>query len=138
MGATRRNEKLRLQQLRALRAPWLRTRKLRRAGARPAPAQARRWHAFWKRFLRAPGGLRQQVEGRAARLSRPQGPLAPLTRPLSPPGSPPGSYTYYVTYHVMKKPHGMVMANPRIFPGDRILETGEIMPPLKEDPHKHH
>ncbi|KFV95818.1 NADH dehydrogenase [ubiquinone] 1 beta subcomplex subunit 6, partial [Eurypyga helias] len=45
---------------------------------------------------------------------------------------------YYVKYHVMKVPHGVIMSNPRIFPGDRILETGEVIPPLKEDPSEHH
>ncbi|XP_010084243.1 PREDICTED: NADH dehydrogenase [ubiquinone] 1 beta subcomplex subunit 6, partial [Pterocles gutturalis] len=45
---------------------------------------------------------------------------------------------YYLKYHIMKKPHGIVVSNPRIFPGDRILETGEVLPPLKEDPHEHH
>ncbi|XP_051637560.1 NADH dehydrogenase [ubiquinone] 1 beta subcomplex subunit 6 isoform X3 [Manacus candei] len=97
MGGYTEDEKLRLQQLRALRRQWLRDQELSEREPVLPPRKLGPVAAFWERFLR-PGGLWRQ----------------------------------------QKKPHGMVMANPRIFPGDRILETGEIMPPLKEDPHKHH
>uniref|UniRef100_A0A8C0L154 NADH dehydrogenase [ubiquinone] 1 beta subcomplex subunit 6 n=1 Tax=Canis lupus dingo TaxID=286419 RepID=A0A8C0L154_CANLU len=31
-----------------------------------------------------------------------------------------------------------VIYKPRIFPGDIILETGEVIPPMKEFPDQHH
>nr|XP_006118047.1 NADH dehydrogenase [ubiquinone] 1 beta subcomplex subunit 6 [Pelodiscus sinensis] len=45
---------------------------------------------------------------------------------------------YYVKYHVLKKPYGIVEVKPRIFPGDRILETGEIITPMEEESTGHH
>ncbi|XP_069779002.1 NADH dehydrogenase [ubiquinone] 1 beta subcomplex subunit 6 [Narcine bancroftii] len=46
---------------------------------------------------------------------------------------------YYVKYHLDVKPYGIVSVKPRIFPGDTILETGEVIPPLSNDEHpKHH
>uniref|UniRef100_A0A8C2YJE0 NADH dehydrogenase [ubiquinone] 1 beta subcomplex subunit 6 n=1 Tax=Chinchilla lanigera TaxID=34839 RepID=A0A8C2YJE0_CHILA len=36
------------------------------------------------------------------------------------------------------KPYGIVEKKPRIFPGDTILETGEVIPPMKEFPDQHH
>ncbi|XP_055114185.1 NADH dehydrogenase [ubiquinone] 1 beta subcomplex subunit 6-like [Symphalangus syndactylus] len=41
-------------------------------------------------------------------------------------------------YHVSEKPYGIVERKPRIFPGDIILETGEVIPPMKEFPDQHH
>ncbi|XP_069330434.1 NADH dehydrogenase [ubiquinone] 1 beta subcomplex subunit 6 isoform X3 [Eulemur rufifrons] len=38
----------------------------------------------------------------------------------------------------MTKPYGIVESKPRIFPGDIILETGEVIPPMKEFPDQHH
>uniref|UniRef100_H0VPC5 NADH dehydrogenase [ubiquinone] 1 beta subcomplex subunit 6 n=1 Tax=Cavia porcellus TaxID=10141 RepID=H0VPC5_CAVPO len=38
----------------------------------------------------------------------------------------------------MKKPYAIVERKPRIFPGDTILETGEVIPPMKEFPDQHH
>ncbi|XP_055150006.1 NADH dehydrogenase [ubiquinone] 1 beta subcomplex subunit 6 isoform X4 [Symphalangus syndactylus] len=38
----------------------------------------------------------------------------------------------------MEKPYGIVERKPRIFPGDIILETGEVIPPMKEFPDQHH
>uniref|UniRef100_A0A8C0Q7R4 NADH dehydrogenase [ubiquinone] 1 beta subcomplex subunit 6 n=2 Tax=Canis lupus familiaris TaxID=9615 RepID=A0A8C0Q7R4_CANLF len=36
------------------------------------------------------------------------------------------------------KPYAIVERKPRIFPGDIILETGEVIPPMKEFPDQHH
>ncbi|XP_017521912.1 NADH dehydrogenase [ubiquinone] 1 beta subcomplex subunit 6 isoform X2 [Manis pentadactyla] len=36
------------------------------------------------------------------------------------------------------KPYAIVGKKPRIFPGDTILETGEVIPPMKESPDQHH
>ncbi|KAM5298795.1 NADH dehydrogenase [ubiquinone] 1 beta subcomplex subunit 6 isoform 3-T3 [Ctenodactylus gundi] len=38
----------------------------------------------------------------------------------------------------MTRPYGIVDRKPRIFPGDIILETGEVIPPMKEFPDQHH
>uniref|UniRef100_A0A8C8Z9A0 NADH dehydrogenase [ubiquinone] 1 beta subcomplex subunit 6 n=1 Tax=Prolemur simus TaxID=1328070 RepID=A0A8C8Z9A0_PROSS len=38
----------------------------------------------------------------------------------------------------MTKPYAIVESKPRIFPGDTILETGEVIPPMKEFPDQHH
>ncbi|XP_062359495.1 NADH dehydrogenase [ubiquinone] 1 beta subcomplex subunit 6 isoform X3 [Cinclus cinclus] len=91
------DEKLRVQQLRALRRRWLRDQELSPREPVLPPRQLGPVAAFWDRFLQPGDPWRQQ-----------------------------------------KSPHGMVVANPRIFPGDRILETGEIMPPLRDKLHKHH
>ncbi|XP_050001412.1 NADH dehydrogenase [ubiquinone] 1 beta subcomplex subunit 6 isoform X2 [Alexandromys fortis] len=36
------------------------------------------------------------------------------------------------------KPYGIVYTKPKIFPGDTILETGEVIPPMKDFPDQHH
>uniref|UniRef100_A0A8I6GCX1 NADH dehydrogenase [ubiquinone] 1 beta subcomplex subunit 6 n=1 Tax=Rattus norvegicus TaxID=10116 RepID=A0A8I6GCX1_RAT len=38
----------------------------------------------------------------------------------------------------MTKPYAIVGTKPRIFPGDTILETGEVIPPMRDFPDKHH
>ncbi|KAB0390723.1 hypothetical protein E2I00_001679, partial [Balaenoptera physalus] len=45
---------------------------------------------------------------------------------------------YYLKYHVNTKPYAIVERKPRIFLGDTILETGEVIPPMKEFPDQHH
>uniref|UniRef100_A0A8C9ECK8 NADH dehydrogenase [ubiquinone] 1 beta subcomplex subunit 6 n=1 Tax=Phocoena sinus TaxID=42100 RepID=A0A8C9ECK8_PHOSS len=45
---------------------------------------------------------------------------------------------YYLKYHVNTKPYAIVERKPRIFLGDTILETGEVIPPRKEFPDQHH
>ncbi|NWS17130.1 NDUB6 dehydrogenase, partial [Pachyramphus minor] len=128
MGGPTEDEKLRLQQLRALRRRWLRDQELSEREPVLPPRKLGPVAAFWERFLR-PGGLWRQQVYKAYQTSG-----FVLLRVLI----PAWIITYYVKYHLMKTPHGVVMANPRIFPGDKILETGEVMPPLKEDPHGHH
>ncbi|XP_005522849.1 PREDICTED: NADH dehydrogenase [ubiquinone] 1 beta subcomplex subunit 6 [Pseudopodoces humilis] len=122
------DERLRVQQLRALRRRWLRDQELSPREPVLPPRQLGPVAAFWERFLQ-PGDLwRQQVHKfyQAGRFV--------MLRVLI----PAWAITYYLKYHVQKLPHGVVAANPRIFPGDRILETGEIMPPLRDELHKHH
>uniref|UniRef100_A0A8I3XD42 NADH dehydrogenase [ubiquinone] 1 beta subcomplex subunit 6 n=1 Tax=Callithrix jacchus TaxID=9483 RepID=A0A8I3XD42_CALJA len=36
------------------------------------------------------------------------------------------------------KPYAIVQSKLRIFPGDTIVETGEVIPPMKEFPDQHH
>uniref|UniRef100_A0A8C8T636 NADH dehydrogenase [ubiquinone] 1 beta subcomplex subunit 6 n=1 Tax=Peromyscus maniculatus bairdii TaxID=230844 RepID=A0A8C8T636_PERMB len=38
----------------------------------------------------------------------------------------------------VKTPYAIVDSKPRIFPGDVILETGEVIPPMKDFPDQHH
>ncbi|XP_055467787.1 NADH dehydrogenase [ubiquinone] 1 beta subcomplex subunit 6-like [Psammomys obesus] len=41
-------------------------------------------------------------------------------------------------YHVATEPYAIVDKKPRIFPGDAIPETGEVIPPMKDFPDQHH
>ncbi|NXC46945.1 NDUB6 dehydrogenase, partial [Penelope pileata] len=128
MGGYSADEKLRLQQLRALRRRWLRDQELSEREPVLPPRKLGPVAAFWERFLQ-PGGLwRQKVFG----AYQTSGFI--LVRVLI----PAWLLHYYVKYHVSKKPYGIVTSNPAIFPGDRILETGEIVPPLKDEPAEHH
>uniref|UniRef100_A0A8I3W4L7 NADH dehydrogenase [ubiquinone] 1 beta subcomplex subunit 6 n=1 Tax=Callithrix jacchus TaxID=9483 RepID=A0A8I3W4L7_CALJA len=45
---------------------------------------------------------------------------------------------YYMKYHMATKPYAIVQSKLRIFPGDTIVETGEVIPPMKEFPDQHH
>ncbi|NXL33746.1 NDUB6 dehydrogenase, partial [Glaucidium brasilianum] len=148
------DEKLRLQQLRALRRRWLRDQELSEREPVLPPRRLGPVAAFWERFLQPGGFWRHQVSGGRGQRPRTTPPTpGPDARPCAPQvfkacqtGSfvltriliPSWIIVYFVKYHVMKKPHGVIMSNPRIFPGDRILETGEIMPPLKDEPSEHH
>ncbi|XP_022357478.1 NADH dehydrogenase [ubiquinone] 1 beta subcomplex subunit 6 isoform X4 [Enhydra lutris kenyoni] len=44
----------------------------------------------------------------------------------------------HTSWKNVTKPYGIVERKPRIFPGDTILETGEVIPPMKEFPDQHH
>ncbi|NXB32742.1 NDUB6 dehydrogenase, partial [Eulacestoma nigropectus] len=123
MSGSAQDERLRVQQLRALRRRWLRDQELSPREPVLPPRQLGTVAAFWERFLQ-PGGVHAAYQA---------GRFITLRMLL-----PAWAITYFVKYHLRKSPHGVVMTNPRIFPGDRILESGEIMPPLKEDPHGHH
>ncbi|NXS92392.1 NDUB6 dehydrogenase, partial [Jacana jacana] len=127
-GGYTEDERLRLQQLRALRRRWLRDQEL----SEREPVLPRQKlgpvAAFWERFLQPGGPWRQQVF-KAYQTSG-----FVLVRVLF----PAWIIHYCLKYHVNKTPLGVVMSNPRIFPGDRILETGELIPPLKAEAGKHH
>ncbi|NXX62065.1 NDUB6 dehydrogenase, partial [Scopus umbretta] len=123
------DEKLRLQQLRALRRRWLRDQEL----SEREPVLPRRQlgpvAAFWERFLQ-PGGLWRHQVFKAYQTGG-----FVLTRVLI----PAWIILYYLKYHVMRLGVGQNAHHPLSFyQGDRILETGEIIPPLKEEPNEHH
>ncbi|NXY78926.1 NDUB6 dehydrogenase, partial [Glareola pratincola] len=124
------DERLRLQQLRALRRRWLRDQEL----SEREPVLPRQKlgpvAAFWERFLR-PGGLWRQQNSCFPCFGNPLYFICVTLLFLYP-------FPFFSLRPVQKNPHGVVMSNPRIFPGDRILETGEIIPPLKEEPGEHH
>ncbi|KAI6076771.1 Complex I-B17 [Aix galericulata] len=128
MGGFSADERLRLQQLRVLRRRWLRDQEL----SEREPVLPRRQlgpvAAFWERFLQ-PGGLWRQRVFRAYQAGGFF--VAQVLIPA-------WLVHYYVKYHVMRAPYGIVSSNPAIFPGDRILETGEVIPPLKDESAGHH
>uniref|UniRef100_A0A4W3IGJ5 NADH dehydrogenase [ubiquinone] 1 beta subcomplex subunit 6 n=1 Tax=Callorhinchus milii TaxID=7868 RepID=A0A4W3IGJ5_CALMI len=45
---------------------------------------------------------------------------------------------YYLKYHIEAKPFGTVAVKPRIFPGDTIMETGEVVPAMRKEAHQEH
>ncbi|KAM4707989.1 NADH dehydrogenase [ubiquinone] 1 beta subcomplex subunit 6 isoform 2-T2 [Discoglossus pictus] len=45
---------------------------------------------------------------------------------------------YYVKYHLQTKPYAIVNLKPRLFPGDTVLETGEVIQPLEDTHSGHH
>ncbi|XP_064581904.1 NADH dehydrogenase [ubiquinone] 1 beta subcomplex subunit 6 [Zonotrichia leucophrys gambelii] len=128
MSSPTQDERLRVQQLRALRRRWLRDQELSPREPVLPPQRLGPVAAFWERFLRPGEPWRHQVHNFY------QGGRFVMLRVLL----PAWAITYFLKYHLLKSPHGVVVANPRIFPGDRILETGEIMPPLKDEHHRHH
>uniref|UniRef100_A0A8C7EBS7 NADH dehydrogenase [ubiquinone] 1 beta subcomplex subunit 6 n=1 Tax=Nothoprocta perdicaria TaxID=30464 RepID=A0A8C7EBS7_NOTPE len=118
MGGYSADEKLRLQQLRVLRRRWLRDQELSEREPVLPPRRLGPVAAFWERFLQPDSLWRHQV----FRLYRAG--VFTVTRLLL----PSWLALYYIKYHVM-------VSAAR---GDRILETGEIIPPLEEDPDDHH
>ncbi|XP_044516519.1 NADH dehydrogenase [ubiquinone] 1 beta subcomplex subunit 6 isoform X3 [Gracilinanus agilis] len=90
------DEKLRLDQLRALRRQWLKDQEL--SPREPVLPPEKAFSGFWHRFLQKDSVWRR-----------------------------------------FTRPYGIVETKPKIFPGDTILETGEVIPPMKEhDTHNHH
>ncbi|XP_074850145.1 NADH dehydrogenase [ubiquinone] 1 beta subcomplex subunit 6 [Carettochelys insculpta] len=122
------DEKLRLQQLRALRRRWLKDQELSPREPVLPPAKLGPVASFWERFLQ-PGGFWRLQTFKLYRAG-----IFAVTRLLI----PAWIVHYYVKYHVMTKPYGIIEVKSRIFPGDRILETGEIIPPMEEEPTSHH
>ncbi|XP_031232918.1 NADH dehydrogenase [ubiquinone] 1 beta subcomplex subunit 6 [Mastomys coucha] len=122
------DEKLRLQQLRELRRRWLKDQEL--SPREPVLPPRRMWplERFWGNFLRD-GALWKNMIFKAYRSS-----LYTVSHVLI----PLWFVHYYVKYHVATKPYGIVGSKPRIFPGDTILETGEVIPPMRDFPDQHH
>ncbi|XP_060782643.1 NADH dehydrogenase [ubiquinone] 1 beta subcomplex subunit 6 [Neoarius graeffei] len=122
-------EKLRLQQLSALRRRWLRDQELSAREAASGAAAQSRVQAFWSSFTR-PQSLWRTSAFKAYNVG-----AFVLTRVLI----PAWVVHYYVKYHLSKKPYSVVELKPRLFPGDTILETGEVVPELPETHgHAHH
>ncbi|XP_007644649.1 NADH dehydrogenase [ubiquinone] 1 beta subcomplex subunit 6 isoform X2 [Cricetulus griseus] len=105
------DEKLRLQQLRVLRRQWLTAQEL--SPREPVLPPRKTWplETFWNNFLRD-GALWKKVIFKTYRAS------------------------LFTVSH--KKPYAIVDTKPKIFPGDTILETGEVIPPMKDFPDQHH
>ncbi|XP_038202924.1 LOW QUALITY PROTEIN: NADH dehydrogenase [ubiquinone] 1 beta subcomplex subunit 6 [Arvicola amphibius] len=123
------DEKLRLQQLRELRRRWLKDQELSpREPVLPPAQDVGPWRVFWNNFLRDGAGWKKVIfKTYRSSIFTVSHILVPLW-----------FIHYYVKYHVATKPYGIVDTKPRIFPGDTILETGEVIPPMKDFPDQHH
>ncbi|XP_040043193.1 NADH dehydrogenase [ubiquinone] 1 beta subcomplex subunit 6 [Gasterosteus aculeatus] len=121
------DEKLRVEQIRTLRRRWLKDQELspRESAiqAKPSGAVAK----FWAGFLE-PKSLWRLYTYKAY-----NGGVFALTRLLI----PAWIAHYCVKYHIAQRPYGIVEVKPKLYPGDTILETGEIVPDLPET-HGHH
>ncbi|XP_066223943.1 NADH dehydrogenase [ubiquinone] 1 beta subcomplex subunit 6 [Saccopteryx leptura] len=122
------DEKLRLQQLRDLRRRWLKDQEL--SPREPVLPPQRVWptERFWNKFLQDQAPWKNLIY-KTYRHS-----ILVFTHVLI----PAWIVHYYFKYHVNTKPYAVVERKPRIFPGDTILETGEVIPPMKEFPDQHH
>ncbi|XP_047434977.1 NADH dehydrogenase [ubiquinone] 1 beta subcomplex subunit 6 [Mugil cephalus] len=121
------DEKLRLDQLTKLRRQWLKDQELSPrepvGQAKPLGPVAK----FWAGFLE-PKSLWRLYTYKVYK-----GGVFTLTRLLI----PIWISHYFVKYHVATRPFGIVGVKPKLFPGDTILETGEVLPDLPET-HGHH
>ncbi|XP_030049599.1 NADH dehydrogenase [ubiquinone] 1 beta subcomplex subunit 6 [Microcaecilia unicolor] len=122
------DEKLRLEQLRVLRRKWLKDQELSPREPVLPPENPGPVQRFWQNFLKPQSLWRQKVYKTYGTG------VFVITRVLI----PAWIVHYYVKYHVQTKPYGIMALKPRIFPGDRIIETGEVIPPLDEKHEEHH
>ncbi|XP_004712416.1 NADH dehydrogenase [ubiquinone] 1 beta subcomplex subunit 6 [Echinops telfairi] len=122
------DEKLRLQQVRELRRRWLKDQELSPREPVLPPQRLGPLETFWNKFLLHPTPWRKALH-KVYRHS-----VLAFTHVLI----PAWIIHYYLKYHVSAKPYGIVETKPRLFPGDIILETGEVIPPMKDFPDKHH
>ncbi|XP_074063319.1 NADH dehydrogenase [ubiquinone] 1 beta subcomplex subunit 6 [Macrotis lagotis] len=121
------DEKLRLEQLRTLRRQWLKDQEL--SPREPVLPQQKAWFGFSDNFLQT-----SSIWKRFAFKTLRNGMFLFTNLIL-----PAWIVHYYVKYHVQTKPYGIVEKKPKIFPGDKILETGEVVPPMKVcDIHDYH
>ncbi|XP_057620808.1 NADH dehydrogenase [ubiquinone] 1 beta subcomplex subunit 6-like [Chionomys nivalis] len=122
------DEKLRLQQLWELRRQWLKVQEL--SPWEPVLPPSKMWplEGFWNNFLRD-GAVWKNVLFKTYRSS-----IFTVSHILV----PLWFIHYYVKYYVAAKPYGIVGTKPKIFPGDTTLETGEVIPPMKDFPDQHH
>ncbi|KAF6738330.1 NADH dehydrogenase [ubiquinone] 1 beta subcomplex subunit 6 [Oryzias melastigma] len=121
------DEKLRFEQIVKLRRQWLKDQELSPREPVVTPKPSGPVARFWANFLEP------KTLWRLYTYKVYQGGVFTLTRLLI----PAWVVHYYVKYHVAKKPYSIVELKPRLFPGDTILETGEVVPDLPET-HGHH
>ncbi|KAM8880054.1 NADH dehydrogenase [ubiquinone] 1 beta subcomplex subunit 6 [Spinachia spinachia] len=122
------DEKLRIEQIRTLRRRWLKDQELSpREAALQAQPKLSAVAKFWAGFLE-PKSLWRLYTYKAY-----TGGVFALTRLLIP-----AWITHYcIKYHIAKRPYGIVEVKPKLYPGDTILETGEVVPDLPPT-HGHH
>ncbi|XP_026880170.2 NADH dehydrogenase [ubiquinone] 1 beta subcomplex subunit 6 [Electrophorus electricus] len=123
------DEKLRVEQLTKLRRQWLKDQELSPREPVLEPKAPGRVAKFWEGFLQ-PRSLWKLYTFKVYNAG-----VFAVTRLLI----PAWIIHYYLKYHVSKMPYGIVHLKPRLFPGDTILETGEVVPDLPEmGSHGHH
>ncbi|XP_076830712.1 NADH dehydrogenase [ubiquinone] 1 beta subcomplex subunit 6 [Brachyhypopomus gauderio] len=123
------DEKLRLAQLTKLRRQWLKDQELSPREPVIEPKPLGRVAKFWAGFLE-PKTLWRLYTFKVYNAG-----LYTATRVLI----PAWIVYYYMKYHASKMPNGIVMRKPQLFPGDTILETGEVVPDIPETGgHGHH
>ncbi|OCU00905.1 NADH dehydrogenase [ubiquinone] 1 beta subcomplex subunit 6 [Xenopus laevis] len=115
------DEKLRLDQLRTLRRRWLKDQELSPREPVLPPAKKGPVERFWGNFLQ------EKNLWRIYTFKAYNAGVFTLTRLLI----PAWIVHYYVKYHVQTKPYAIVNLKPRLFPGDTIIETGEVVPPME-------
>ncbi|XP_033029528.1 NADH dehydrogenase [ubiquinone] 1 beta subcomplex subunit 6 [Lacerta agilis] len=121
------DEKLRLEQLKVLRRRWLKDQELSPREPVLPPRKPGLVEGFWEGFLK-PGGLWRQQVFKTYKASK-----FLVVRLLI----PFWLAHYYTKYHLACRPYGIVETKPKIYPGDTIMETGEVVPPLAI-PSSHH
>ncbi|KAM5194624.1 NADH dehydrogenase [ubiquinone] 1 beta subcomplex subunit 6 [Mantella aurantiaca] len=128
MSVTPVDEKLRQQQLRVLRRKWLKDQELSPQEPVLPPRKEGRVDRFWRNFLREKS-LWRTYTFKAFNMGKTfSGLLVSFW-----------FVHYYVKYHLQSEiPYGIVTQKPRLFPGDIIQETGEVIPPLEEPTRGHH
>nr|XP_058138310.1 NADH dehydrogenase [ubiquinone] 1 beta subcomplex subunit 6-like [Dasypus novemcinctus] len=120
-------EKLRLQQLQELRRRWLGDQSSALESQCCPCGRCDLWRSSGVSFYRTSPPWKSRLYKVCRRRD------FVLTQILTPAG-----IVHYLTYHVSAEPYAIVERNPRIFPGDIILETEEVVPPKKEYPDQHH
>ncbi|XP_030643923.1 NADH dehydrogenase [ubiquinone] 1 beta subcomplex subunit 6 isoform X2 [Chanos chanos] len=123
------DEKLRVEQLTKLRRQWLKDQELSPREPVVEHKPQGRIAKFWTGFLE-PKSLWRLYVSKAYNAG-----VFAVTRVLI----PAWIVHYYMKYHVAKMPFGIVELKPRLFPGDTVLETGEVVPDFPEtEGHSHH
>ncbi|XP_020633315.1 NADH dehydrogenase [ubiquinone] 1 beta subcomplex subunit 6 [Pogona vitticeps] len=121
------DEELRAHQLRLLRRRWLKDQELSPREPVEPPRKLGPVERFWAGFLEPGSWWRRQVfktYNTGVRIF-----VYVLV--------PTWVIHYYIKYHLMKRPHAVRYPLPKVYPGDVIQETGEVIPPL-EIPSSHH
>ncbi|XP_061102557.1 NADH dehydrogenase [ubiquinone] 1 beta subcomplex subunit 6 [Conger conger] len=123
------DEKLRIEQLTKLRRQWLKDQELSPREPVLPPKRVGAVEKFWARFLE-PKSLWRLYTFKAYNAG-----VFTFTRLII----PAWIVHYCVKYHIDKRPFGIVEMKPRLFPGDTVLETGEVIPAFpEEEGHGHH
>ncbi|XP_073521013.1 NADH dehydrogenase [ubiquinone] 1 beta subcomplex subunit 6 [Phyllobates terribilis] len=128
MAVSPADAQLRQQQLRALRRKWLKDQEL---SPREPVLPEKKLNAvdrFWANFLQK-DSLWRRYTFRTYNLG-----VQGVTRILI----PAWIIHYYIKYHLETTPYAIVYQKPRLYPGDVIQETGQVIPPFEEQSNGHH
>ncbi|XP_068127464.1 NADH dehydrogenase [ubiquinone] 1 beta subcomplex subunit 6 [Hyperolius riggenbachi] len=128
MAVSPADEKLRLQQLRALRRKWLKDQELSPREPVLPPQKLGPVERFWSNFLK------DKSLWRLYTFKTYNFGVSAFKRIII----PVWIVHYFVKYHMTKVPYGIQYQKPRLYPGDVIKETGEVIPPMEEPASSHH